>query len=382
MRRKSRGTGQVIILLAIPLVILISLFWLRVEEGNKADTAAGLDYIRDLETLNIQDVEQNLNSTAGDAGAATEERPEASTEESVGSSSEDSGETSTEESTEAPEPSTEAQQPSTEAPQPSTEAPEPSTEALQPSTEVPQPSTEAPQPSTEAPEPSTEAPQPSTETPEPPVVQGQSYVPYEIDQAKVQATLAQLNAYDVWSNEYINLVKALYQDALFVGDSITSGFSLYKIVNENNVIAEVGGTVYNHLPNNLEKIIQYNPKILFLHYGLNEMSPSQEGMKSVLDTYAGHIQYLKDHLPNTRIIVLALGPVTDAAIERQSRFTWIGAYNDYMKTLCQGMGVGFYQDDAFFYGRLNLYNKDGIHIQPQLYREWIKDITEEMGIYQ
>jgi hypothetical protein len=153
------------------------------------------------------------------------------------------------------------------------------------------------------------------------------------------------------------------------------------VLNDNNVVAEVGGTVYDHLPNNSGTVVGYNPKVLLLHYGLNEMDPREAGMNSIIAQYKQCIQSLKTQLPNTKIIVLGLAPVTDAAITKQPRFTWIGTYNDQMRAMCRELGIGFYQNDQFFYDRMHLYGSDGIHIKKELYLHWIKDITKEMGLY-
>lgn len=312
-----------ITLLAVPLIIFICLLMVGVDCGNKADTTEGLDYIQSLENQDSQYLEHSIaNSTT-----ATEGTTEPSTENNTENVTEDSTENIT---------------------QPTTQAPV-----------VTEPATQAPVPPT---------------TPGEIIVAGQSIIPYAVDETLLANTLDQLDAGTLTT-------KSLFANSLFVGDSITSGFDVYGIVNSNNVIASVGASMSTHLSQNLGTIVQYNPKYLFVHYGLNEMNPSEAGVNGFVAKYKENLSYLKQNLPYTKIIVLSLSPVGSQAIEKQNRFTWIPTYNDRMRAMCQEIGVGFHQNDTFFNERMHLYGKDGIHFQPELYRQWIRLITEEMGIY-
>lgn len=322
-----------ITLLAIPLIIFICLLMVGVDCGDKADTSEGLDYIQGLESQDSQYLEHSI----AEGNRPTVEKPtEPSTEATTEAPTEPSGEGVTEPSTEG-----------------TTDAP---IEETTPAPIIPEPTTPAPT------------------TPPEIIIAGQSIIPYTVDQALLADTLAQLDAGTL-------TMKSLYANSLFVGDSITSGFDVYSIVNSSNVIAAVGANMNTHLTENLATIVQYNPKYLFVHYGLNEMNPSEAGVNGFIAKYKENLSYLKQNLPYTKIIVLSLSPVGSQAIEKQNRFTWIPTYNDRMRAMCQELGIGFHQNDAFFNERMHLYGKDGIHFQPELYRQWIRLITEEMGIY-
>ena len=312
-----------ITLLAIPLIIFVCLLMVGVDCGNKSDTSDGLGYISELESQDAQYLEHSIAAI-----------PEATTEHVTEPSTEDV----TDGTTNAPS--------------------EDSTEGTDGETTEEQTTSEP-----------TQAPDEEVI-----VVSGQSVIPYTIDKAKVADTMSQIDAGTL-------TYKSLYANSLFVGDSITSGFDVYSIVNPSNVIASVGANMNTHLTENLTTIVQYNPEYLFVHYGLNEMNPSEAGADAFVAKYKENLTYLKQNLPYTKIIVLGLSPVGSAAIEKQNRFTWIPTYNDKMRAACQEIGVGFHQNDTFFNERMNLYAKDGIHYQTELYRQWIRLITEEMGIY-
>ena len=315
-------------LLAIPLIIFVCLLMVAVDCGNKSDITDGLEYIQELQSQDVQYLEHSIAAGNTPTQAPTEKETEPSTENNT-----------TEVATDEP-----------------IEGGDVTEEPTTAESVVPEPTTPAPPDSGEV------------------VVSGQCVIPYTVDKAAAADTIAQLDAGTL-------TYKSLYANSLFVGDSITTGFDVYSIVNSSNVIAVVGANMSTHLTENLYTIVQYNPEYLFVHYGLNEMDPSEAGVNAFITKYKENLTYLKQNLPYTKIIVLGLAPVSGAAIEKQNRFTWIGTYNDRMRGMCQELSVGYHQNDAFYSARMDLYAKDGIHHQPELYRQWIRLITEEMGIY-
>lgn len=200
------------------------------------------------------------------------------------------------------------------------------------------------------------------------------YMPYAYD-----ASLADASSLSVQNGE--TSLKDLFADALFVGDSIMTGFDDYKIVNEGNVIAHVGAILESHLPENLDTIINYNPKILVLHYGLNEIEMSQYFLDDFIATYTANIKKIQAALPDTKIILVGLMPVLDTAIAREERFSRVKAYNERIRAMCVELGVAFENDLSIFQSHEDMYSKDGIHFAKGLYLLWMNDFVREMGIY-
>lgn len=203
---------------------------------------------------------------------------------------------------------------------------------------------------------------------------GLCYLPYYVDEGKAAETLAQLD------NKTLT-IKELFSDSLFVGDSIITGFDDYHIVNESNVIAKVGARLDKHLEENIETIVQYNPEVLFLHYGLNEISMDESELDRFIEVYEKDIKILKERLPYTKIIVMGLTPVLDNALESQERFIKIPDYNERMRSMCIELEVGYQENNRIFADNKDLYGKDGIHFNPELYKLWMREIVEEMGLY-
>lgn len=177
-----------------------------------------------------------------------------------------------------------------------------------------------------------------------------------------------------------NDLKELFANSLFVGDSIMTGFSDFRLVNSGNVIAHVGSMLDHHLQDNMQTIINYNPKTLILHYGLNEIGEAQHYLDEFITRYTKDLQQLKKALPNTKIIVVGLMPVKQQAIDREARFGRVGAYNDRMKKMCDEIGVNFYMNSELFSSHFDMYNGDGVHFVKKLYLIWMDDFIKEMGL--
>lgn len=266
--------------------------------------------------------------------------------------------------------------------EPSKEEPtEPSTEPVtQPSKE---PVTEPPTtvPSTEpATDPTTVAPTNPSETK--PVSNGDfsysnlgCYIPYSVDADKANAAA---DSFDGSSASY----RTVFGNAVFVGDSVMTGFDVYMgLPNNVNVFAEVGAFMDKHLPSVIDSVIARNPQYVFIRYGINEMGTTTAEADAFASRYKGYIQKLKDSLPDTKIVVLGISPVGSVAVAKNARFGMVSEYNTRIKAFCQEIGAAYYENSELFISNASLYSKDGIHFSKELYQKWVKDIIRKVGVY-
>lgn len=201
-----------------------------------------------------------------------------------------------------------------------------------------------------------------------------SYNPYGYDKEKAEELAERVESGEL-------SLKELFKNTLFVGDSIMVGFADYKIANTGNVIANVGAMMNPHLSNNIQTIVDYNPEVLFLHYGLNEMGEEEYFLEKFIEDLEKDLKELKEKLPYTKIVVVSLWPVKDAAIESQSRLTRVPAYNEAIRKSCIKLGVAYNENSELFASNPDWYQKDGIHCVPTMYFSWINELIKEMGLY-
>lgn len=201
-----------------------------------------------------------------------------------------------------------------------------------------------------------------------------SYNPYGCDPERAEELARKLESGEL-------SLKYLFKDTLFVGDSIMVGFSDYKLVNSGNVIAGVGEMLNPHLGDNLQKIIDYNPEALFLHYGLNEMGEEAFFLDQFIADLRTDLKTLKEELPYTKIVVMALWPIKDSAVAKKARLARQPAYNEAIRKLCVELGVAYDERSELFAANPDLYQADGIHCVSQMYRIWATALIREMGLY-
>lgn len=305
-------------LISIPAIFLLCILISRLSaDDHNVDTEEGMSYLDAMNVYNVQSVEEKINSIRTGEISTLETESETVAQ----NESEDDSETTTETSTEKETESASETEKETEK----TTQKETQTEPVKETEDEEQ----------------TPAPEPVDET-----------VSY----------------------------KEIFANSLFVGDSIMTGFDDFKIVNSGNVIAHVGSFLDHYLADNTPTIINYNPDTLILHFGLNEIGEAEHFLDEFVEVYTKDLQTLKEALPNTKIIVVALMPVKQEAIDREARFGRYGAYNERMKKMCDELGVCFYQNDDLFSSHFDMYSGDGVHFAKKLYLIWMEDFVKKMGL--
>lgn len=323
------------LIISVPVITLIVFLFAGVKADN-ANVADGESYIAALKDADINAIEQKIKDNSN-----TNPPEEPSVEPSI-------------------EPSKEPQT-------------EPSKE---PETEPPTTVTPT-QPETD---PTTVAPTNPPETK--PVVSNDfsysnigSYIPYGVDADKANAAA---DSFDGSSASY----RTVFGNAVFVGDSVMTGFDVYMgLPNNVNVFAEVGAFMDKHLPAVIDSVIARNPQYVFIRYGINEMGTTTAEADAFASRYKGYIEKIKNSLPNAKIVVLGISPVGSAAVAKNARFGMVSEYNTRIKAFCQELGVAYYENSELFISNASLYSKDGIHFSKELYQKWVKDIIRKVGVY-
>ena len=273
---------------------------------------------------------------------------------------------------------TPADTPGEDTPTPAEDTPSP---ADNPGEDTPTPAEDTPTPAEDTPTPAEDTPTPAEDTPTPtsaPIsadICTESYNPYAVeDEAKADETAKGID------DGTVSAWKVL-EGALYVGDSVTTGFSSYGFVSQTYVIADVGAFLHRHLPANLPAIIEKKPRIILLHYGVNGMTASHSELDLFITNYTNNINELKASLPDTKIIVTGIFIAPDTAVANNANLSSINAYNQRMLEMCKNTGVAFANPAALAVNNTNMFAKDGIHISAKMYTLWVNDIVKQMRLY-
>ncbi len=177
------------------------------------------------------------------------------------------------------------------------------------------------------------------------------------------------------ANEFINA------RAMVIGDSTAEGLSAYGILDPSNVIWTRGQTI-QYMPASIGPAIEYNPDVLFLSYGANDLLSWNGNVDGYINAYANTLNYISSVLPNTRICVNSILPVSEQAMSKNSAYTYQNEFNTRLKELCDSRGITFI-DNSFILNNSpdgRVYESDGVHPRPFYYKQWAYNMINTSGI--
>ncbi|MFB5760549.1 GDSL-type esterase/lipase family protein [Paenibacillus medicaginis] len=164
-----------------------------------------------------------------------------------------------------------------------------------------------------------------------------------------------------------NSYQQIFQDSVFFGDSITEGLSFHDVLDEKNVLAGAGKTAQFAL-DDIDELTKRNPKQIFIQLGSDDILwPTDDPTAYSMNNYAKLIDAIKEKLPQARITLLTVTPVSEEALKKEPRYKNIGDYNQAVKELADKEQVEFTDLSPLFAKGKDFYDADGIHFKPEFY---------------
>ena len=183
------------------------------------------------------------------------------------------------------------------------------------------------------------------------------------------------------------LSSSYFDDALFVGDSITEGIKLYDVMNNATVLSSTGVNLDSLYTKDaisladgskvpiLEASKNYSPGKIYLMMGVNSLLSDEESFRA---SYSRVVDTLVEQHPDAILYIQSILPVTANYEKRQNAVAdnaKIDRYNAILKELAAEKQV-YYLDVAEAFkdadGCLpdSASPKDGIHFGSSWYRKW------------
>ncbi|MGG6311090.1 GDSL-type esterase/lipase family protein [Paenibacillus macerans] len=160
---------------------------------------------------------------------------------------------------------------------------------------------------------------------------------------------------------------ALFQDSVFLGDSITEGLSYHDVLDEQNVLAGAGKTAQFAMED-IDELARRNPEHIFIQLGSDDILwPTDNPQEYAIKHYTGLIEAIKNKLPQAGITVLSVTPATDEAQEKEPRYQNIPDFNEKLKEMAAKEEVAFADLTPVATDHPELYDTDGIHFKPEFY---------------
>lgn len=164
-----------------------------------------------------------------------------------------------------------------------------------------------------------------------------------------------------------------FDDFVFLGDSRVEGFDVYGLLPSDRVLSDAGDTI-NSITDRMDTIKSFSPKYIFISYGINDIGmgfwPTAEEYASA---FAEKLHTLQTELPDAEIYVNSIiSPRGDAA---QAYPIWQGLpeYSEAVRQMCEREGIAFIDNASLIEENMDLYDVDGVHMQPDFYRYWAEN---------
>lgn len=168
-------------------------------------------------------------------------------------------------------------------------------------------------------------------------------------------------------------IKEIFTSAVVMGDSITAGFSEYDILNASSVVAEIGAGLEG-TEDQIGKVKEINPQVVFLSYGMNDILSTQGDTDTFINNYKAVIKELQKEVPNTKIFVNSIFPVSRQEREREPIFEQLDLYNEALREMCDKQQIAYVDNTELVSERY--YEEDGVHFKPDFYPVWADRMAE------
>jgi len=187
-----------------------------------------------------------------------------------------------------------------------------------------------------------------------------------------------------------------FDDALFIGDSITEGIKAYNLMTNTTVISNVGISLFNIATKECintgdgtritipQAIKQYpNKTKIYIMLGVNGLDGV--ALDQFKELYSNFIDIVRSSHPNATIYIVSMFPINEKKFynngySRNITNAKIDEFNHGIMEMCKAKGVNFlYVAECIKEADGSLsadVSGDGMHIGPNYYERWFKYMRE------
>ena len=170
--------------------------------------------------------------------------------------------------------------------------------------------------------------------------------------------------------------KLFYNKSVFLGDSLLLG--LPDVLEDSNVISNAGATALFALEE-VDKIESEKPEHVYIMLGSDDLLwPVENPVGESIKNYNKLIEKIKGKLPNVKLHVLSVTPVTKEAMEVEPRYKNIPDYNKALEKMAATKNIEYIDLSSIFEKNDNLYSEDGIHFKNDFYPIFLNHIKQHI----
>ena len=175
-----------------------------------------------------------------------------------------------------------------------------------------------------------------------------------------------------------NDVEVKFEDSVFMGDSITEGFAFNEILPRESVIAGAGTTA-GFIYDDIGDLVEKKPDNIFIMLGsIDILMPVDDPKELFKNDLTKLINKIKEELPESKIYLQSITPVTQEALKEEPRYERIDEYNEVLKELTGSLSVNYIDIGKLVKENPDSYAEDGIHFKKEFYQLWLENLPKLM----
>ncbi len=172
-------------------------------------------------------------------------------------------------------------------------------------------------------------------------------------------------------------IAAQFKNSLFIGDSITKGFTNYEILPNDSVIAENGTTADMLYDEVVSGLAGKKPDYVFIMLGTNDMLVPNSDPKALYESNMTKlIQKVQEELPTTKIYLESIPPVSQQALQNEPRYKNIDDYNTLLQQLAEKLSVQYVDIGIVAKNNPDVFAEDGVHFKKAFYPLWLEELSK------
>jgi hypothetical protein len=173
-------------------------------------------------------------------------------------------------------------------------------------------------------------------------------------------------------------IAANFKNSVLMGDSITEGFAINEILPLENVIAGAGATA-GFTYDDIDTLVEKKPDNVFIMLGSCDiLMPVDDPKELFRDDLTKLINSIKEELPDCKIYLQSITPVTQETIKQEPRYEGIDEYNELIKELADKLSVDYVDIGTIVKENTHLFAEDGVHFKKEFYNIWLKELSKSL----
>lgn len=177
------------------------------------------------------------------------------------------------------------------------------------------------------------------------------------------------------SEEEQIVVRSLFANTIFFGDSMTQAIGEYGFLDMSNIVYQRSATI-DVLIGKVAEVAATFPKQVIIFTGLNDCNHYTE-IADYRRDYVAMLEQLKAAIPGVQVVVSSLLPPSDALGQVRADLVRAPLFDQELRSICAENGVTYV--DSTWIVRQGNYLDDGIHMNRTFYRVWFRYLMALLG---